>query len=88
MPKNTRNAFGFRPCKTIDQLHEALKRFQEDRLVIKEKVIKAACLKKKLNYMTPEHVNLVEDEIDFMPLDNFFFYLVLDNVKALFKQER
>ena len=27
-------------------------------------------------------------EVDLGPLENFFFYLVLDNVKGLFKIER
>lgn len=41
--KPTRAIFGFRPCKTMDQLHEALRKFNEERIIIKEKVLKAIC---------------------------------------------
>ena len=94
--------FGFKNCTSIDQLYEALKAFPlwTRRFINKKchdwEVRYRESAKRAGEEVDEAAMNREFDEIEASggfslgPLDpdNFFFYLVLDNVKSLFKIER
>jgi hypothetical protein len=85
MTKSFRN---FKICKNIDQLHDNLRGLQSQ--VEKSKRQIAISNIKKSGGDTGDS-SLVEQkmrDVKFGALDNFFFYIILDNVKALFKIEK
>ena len=95
-------SFGFRNCTSIDQLMDALRAFPEwSGQFIRKKCrnwgdLYRASVKRAKEELDQDHMDREYDEIyndggfSLGPLDptRFFFYLVLDNVKSLFKIER
>lgn len=88
LPPALRKRFSFRLCKNIDQLYENLRTLNSNVQRTKRQV--AVSQLKKLDKDSEDDALVAEqmDKIHFGSLENIFFYLILDNVKALFKIER
>ena len=71
-------------CRNLDNLLDALNKFTENiaELKTKEKLLRDESNKKS------KSGDRYNPEVSLGPLDHFFFHLVLDNVKSLFKIER
>ena len=85
MVKNFRN---FKICKNIDQLQDQLKCLQSQVDKSKRQIAKSQM---RQDDEDPNDESLLQSrisEISFGALDSIFFYLILDNVKALFKIEK
>ena len=95
-------SFGFKNCTSIDQLYEALKefplwaaRFIKKKVTNWKEAYMSSCKNMKVEFVKEDMDKEFEEleksgQFSLGPLDpdNFFFYLVLDNVKSLFKIER
>lgn len=90
LTQSQRKCFGFKICKTVDQLYENLRTLAPTVSRVKRLVAQAQIKsERRVNSgVDDREVAERESEISLGSLENIFFYLVLDNVKALFKIER
>lgn len=74
-----------RSCRNLDSLLEALNKFTEK---IEKFRTKEENARQVENKKPKQAENKYSEKVVLGAFDNFFFHLVLDNVKALFKIER